>query len=334
MADLFILGAGFSKAVSEQMPLLAELGTAALARVNAPLPHLDGLPFADDVELLLTYLSQKCPWQSEAEALLERAAFLQLQQAIADVVAEREADVRRADAPSWATRLADWWIQHESRLLTLNYDTCVERLTHDDGKGIEWPHAYGAPVAPAAQRTVAVVGGRRELGLALLKLHGSADWYYAGDPADSGDQVYTTLSWRDFDGARTRDGYRACVRDRVPFIVPPLTEKSAFYGNQTLRAIWRVAAEALENATRIFCLGYSMPLTDLTMRQFFATRPPREKADFYVVNLQSDGGRLLQRYGEALPCEHYAVRDDFLLPDEPIPRFVEWLTEQGSPASA
>jgi len=57
MAEVFLLGAGFSKAISEHMPLLAELSRKARSRIasRANTPTWD--MFKDDIEMWLTYLS-------------------------------------------------------------------------------------------------------------------------------------------------------------------------------------------------------------------------------------------------------------------------------------
>ena len=63
MTDLFILGAGFSKAIYNSMPTMDELSSAVLQnREKAGLP-VDALHrLGSNIELWMTYLSQSQPW--------------------------------------------------------------------------------------------------------------------------------------------------------------------------------------------------------------------------------------------------------------------------------
>ena len=75
MYDVFILGAGFSKAVFEEMPTLAELSSQVLEKM----PQLQPIHrmFPNNVEMWLTYLSQNHPWLRESEALRNKANLLE-----------------------------------------------------------------------------------------------------------------------------------------------------------------------------------------------------------------------------------------------------------------
>ena len=52
-------------------------------------------------------------------------------------------------------------------------------------------------------------------------------------------------------------------RDKDVLIVPPITEKSSYFKNETINRLWWEAAEALRHATRVFVIGYSLPTTIL-----------------------------------------------------------------------
>ena len=86
MPDVFLLGAGFSKAVSDSMPVMAELSEALRKRVE--LPHYV-TALGDNVEHWMTYLSQPQPWITQAANLQHKATFLTLTQEIGAVLNER-----------------------------------------------------------------------------------------------------------------------------------------------------------------------------------------------------------------------------------------------------
>ena len=56
MGDVFLLGAGFSKAVSDDMPLLQELSSQIRGRLSDLPESLSTL--GDNIEIWLSYLSQ------------------------------------------------------------------------------------------------------------------------------------------------------------------------------------------------------------------------------------------------------------------------------------
>ena len=323
MSEVFLLGAGFSRAISAHMPLLADLGRSLdkqlykereLSRYQKILARLGG-----NVELYLSYLDEKCPWQRETEALHQRARFLEAQSYIAETIREAESKAFSQAPPKWLGSLIQYWRNKQSTVITLDYDTSIERQSE-----VPLPMLYRAPLQHVRARTGTGLSGSGPVNtFRLLKLHGSVNWFYSGSLDFSGEQVY----YDDLD-SHNNDREEYLRADLVPFIVPPVAAKSPFFANLTLQSIWRAAAAALRQARAIYCLGYSMPLTDLTMRLFLASSISEEKVDIYIVNLASDEG-IRERYETALPQPpaSYTLQDDFLLDNDPIRHFATWLEQ-------
>lgn len=126
MPDVYVLGAGLSRAVSPSMPLLAELGEEVTARLDpAVLPR--GLRLAPaDFESWLSYLAGDQPWLDEPTRLDNRAAFLRVSLVLHDVVRERERQARADPMPDWFASLVARWHEDRATVLTLNYDMLVE----------------------------------------------------------------------------------------------------------------------------------------------------------------------------------------------------------------
>jgi hypothetical protein len=102
------------------------------------------------------------------------------------------------------------------------------------------------------------------------------------------------------------------IADKVPFIVPPVPNKGSLVHHDSLRAIWREAAQAIKWAKRIVIAGYSMPENDTLLIQLvrgnlFNTRPPIE-----LVN--PDKG-LLDKVKSMLKGEDSSVVQRFLSED-------------------
>ena len=293
--DVFLLGAGFARAISPTMPLLQDLAT----RVRRAWPNARRLPVEvrgmmnENFAHALSYLEQAKPWVTEAENLRHRALFLEISDAIAN---DLEGAVSRAgktlaeQAPAWLRDLVRHWHGQRSTVITLNYDTLVESVAAhievDDGPGIETRQLYPLVLTDAAFRSGAAPRGPRGESFRLLKLHGSTNWFYSGRALSHGEPIYFVPPLRSPDDRSARaeheDRLRA-VADKYPFLVPPIYDKSPLLTHETIRALWFEAGDALQHAERIVCLGYSLPESDLTMKHFLRTTCSG-RARFEIVN--------------------------------------------------
>jgi len=125
LSDVFLLGAGFSKAISDKMPLLVDLSVALREEIDLP-DYVTNL--GDNVEYLMTYLSQDQPWVSVDGNLVHRAKFLRLTRAIGALINHRTSDVLQANCPEWLVKLVHWWHTERAHVITLNYDTLAKGL--------------------------------------------------------------------------------------------------------------------------------------------------------------------------------------------------------------
>jgi len=329
MADVFLLGAGFSKAIDERMPLLSELGPRVRNYVGlrrqgtkVDLGILDRVP---DLESALTYLSVRHPWQSEPEYLRSRALFIDCQLSIAQVLRDTEREVQEP-VPDWLASLLHWLVDDETEadVLTLNYDTLLEWAYQEQKHG-DFSALYRVPITPVASRMTTIVGGEDAAAFRLVKLHGSLNWHYSGTEQFAGEAVYREDLLRNPQDSDLPSTWRDALVDLVPFIVPPVMDKGSQFANHTLRANWRIAKQALAHADRIFFLGCSLPTTDQGLRFLFLDSLGEHDQTAYIVNLPSDD--ILPRYKEMLaPAPgsdgECRINRDYVRPDDPIPHFV------------
>jgi hypothetical protein len=323
MSDVFILGAGFSKAVSADMPLLVDLSHELEKRVTGlgPVTTL----FPENMEMWLTYLSQDHPWLSEAENLRNHALFLDLSLAIREIFVEQIYKTTRRQCPKWFLDLARWWHGRKATVLTLNYDTLIERcvlpITIDApaGRRLHSWDIYPVPITQALQR-----GGtgynqfRQAETFRLFKLHGSINWFYSGKSPSHGETLYSLPHVNTWD-----EGYgwaEDFVTDKIPFIVPPLTEKLPYFQHETVRTLWSQAAAALRSASRVFCCGYSLPVTDITMRFFLSGNCPAHPLPLYIADTCTDRA---DHFRSHLPTNYFI--DKTFTGADPIPRLTEAL---------
>ncbi len=105
MSDVFILGAGFSKAVNQLMERLARNAEDGF-KIILPLPLIDiedeTRALDNNIELWLTYLSESQPWLDEVSNQYNQAVAVQIRRHIKGVI-----DVRTLASMSPIKILAD-----------------------------------------------------------------------------------------------------------------------------------------------------------------------------------------------------------------------------------
>ena len=352
--DVFILGSGFSKAINCLMPTMFELTNAISDRISKLAKHAgDGVkivlppPLKDpedkdrelenNVELWMTYLSQSQPWLDEVSNRYNQAVAVQIRKHIRDFVDARTWESMDpklnqifADNPStkppWLASLIQQWHLQRASVITLNYDTLVERASLElrDGNmpdGIDIRNMYPPYFSNVASRAGAIVSPNQLETFTYFKLHGSVNWHYSGR-----DEFYgETISYSDVSpwGTITQGHERASAvsaKDKEVLIIPPVMEKTTYFNNETVRRLWWEASQALGSATRVFVIGYSLPISDLGMQFFLKRSLPNKDATWYIVDTNAE---VADRYKNLLE-PYQTVNCGFVLPIEqhPVSTFV------------
>lgn len=288
---VFFLGAGFSKAIDHTFYCLDALSEYVSKRMcdnqtpinRTHLPELfNRVPvlIKNNLEDLLAYLSSDSPWKDLAGKNADLALFYEILDEISIYF------LNKASSPS--IREPDFWESFAKKIkncsnysiVSLNYDTLVENILYKDrfkcGASL-----YGYPVVNIKNRAEGIVSEKSEKDVScavkLLKLHGSANWFYAG--ASASDTIYYT-PWNQIYKNEDRIGL-------MPFIVPPTADKNSFYGYRILQHLWKEAFFNISLAQEIYIIGYSFPPSDLAIRQLFQSSFDvliPESTTVYVVN--------------------------------------------------
>lgn len=274
--DAFVLGAGFSKAISHYMPTMDDLLEGLRNEVARHRPTLivdERLPI-ENVEALLDYLATPQPFLETPENLENQALFGRIADWLRVEVYQRQRlAMHGLSAPDWLVRLIERWHLEEAAVVTLNYDTLIEAAVHNmnlraGGDTIFSPDLYAMPIPHAAIRLWGMSYPTRMPlpSFRLIKLHGSLNWFYSGAPGYGQPMVDVGVS------AWNKDIPLAweLVRDKAPkfeaFIIPPSLVKTAYFDNEIIRGLWLTARESLDQAGRLVILGYSLPAADGPMR--------------------------------------------------------------------
>jgi len=318
MRRVYVLGSGFSKEINSAMPVLADLTPhveAMIASAPAP-PRLGPADFGNDVERWLSHLASPPPWISPAESLRDRATFLDASKMLAAVIESAQIKALNLQPPDWLTTLVKYWRRFEESVITFNYDVLVERAymhtctTEGDDTRFA-ADLYAIPLAPLATRGSSIIGGGRTQSFKLLKLHGSTNWYYSGPGAGLSDTIYDSGLYEQHWPASGNDlvdpDVDELTADKTPLLIPPVAVKTTFYENSALRVQWQAAARAISEADEVVLMGFSVPTTDLLVRELIATNLPKN-AEVVVVNKDVD---LPDHLASVLDIERPRVVDDF-----------------------
>ncbi len=286
---VFVLGAGFSKAISDLMPSLGELSKLVRNHIEIP-TFLTKL--GDNIELWLTYLAQPQPWLKEENNLQNRALFLRITKEIARLLENAESQTIKKSCPDWTNNLVEWWHTHKSSVISFNYDTLVERIPH---RGVEYiyPMRLEAMWPP---RTI-VDGIYEGESFKLLKLHGSVNWYYSGSATYYGQALYYHTITRWSEDLRDENKSKKALRALTPLIIPPTTEKTLYFQHEMINHIWQQAYSALNLADEVIFIGSSLPETDLGVKFLMHQARQAGKIKLTIVNVDNS---VVERYKTAL----------------------------------
>lgn len=308
---MFVLGAGFSIAASgalgagEGFPDTAELGNRALTCLDearraeamaAGFPTSDSSPGGSgQFEAWLARLAEDQPYLSTEENLRNRALYVAFVAAVRQVLVGCEEHVGGATVP-WMSDLLSVWHASRAQVITLNYDTLVERclarlLLSDtsDGHQVSVGDLLdGIPQGLAGEGLPTGVGAAT---FRLVKLHGSTSWFWV-----PGDATGTTVMRLDppSDTSEADTEVQAersrLLLGREPFIVPPVTSKASLYASPVTKALWTRARGALRDAGRVVIVGYSLATLDVTATGLLAeTLAGRSDVQVEVVDPDAQG---------------------------------------------
>jgi hypothetical protein len=248
LRHVFVVGAGFSKAINETMPSLIQLGTKIAADLTVR-PSFRLLPPAaqraleegsipgGDLESWLSNLANPAPYLSEAEAHFNAGVFSEIATVIGREIDASEHETLRSEAaPGWLHRLIHICNTVGATIVSFNYDTLIEHAAFQVGPTENrWPN----------------------VAFTLLKVHGSTNWWRTPGEVGSEIERHPLLPGWGF----ADSGHETSGGERI--LVPPVAVKGSYYEPGLIRREWQQARLALEGATKLFLAGYRLPANDL-----------------------------------------------------------------------
>jgi len=305
------------------MPTLVDLSKAIRPQVEELFSAKEMPPseLFENIEALLSYLAEDYPWLTAAKRLGNRGKFLDVSRLIAEKVRSDQEQTIKSGIPDWLDALVNKWHEKRADVITFNYDVFIEISatkikTDKDKQKITNDNIYPVPIKSLLSRKYSVWAGDPHESMTYYKMHGSINWLYSGSEDYYGETIFAG-PLRESKVVERDTDIQVLKRALVPLVVPPTMSKSNFFFNETIRGIWQGAGEALQKAERIFCLGYSFPLTDMMVRYFILTNQSQRDVDFYWVNIAPHQDGL-----EKILPESYHLHECYVSHDA-IPRFVD-----------
>lgn len=326
---IFFLGAGFSKGICSDYPLMKELSVKVKEEYEkekgALAEHYKIIPdkLKDNIEELLSYLSGKLIWKDEITLALDKALYIDITEKVRECFAKISNDPDSSNLKTIAKEIynKNWPV------ITLNYDLLMEyALCESNNKcQIASDQLYQIPILNKADRVKQItcpgiaIADQNRLYPHIIKLHGSINWLYQKNNEfgliyyeDKVEEAETYM--------RGKWAYRKYHDDLVPFIIPPVLVKDSLFTHNILKILWIQAHKYLAYAKEIYIIGFSFPMTDLYVKFLFQSAlKDNNDVKVFVVN-KDTSIELKNRYKSTI--EENKLNWKYCKEDEPITDFV------------
>lgn len=319
---VYILGAGFSRNFNQDMfPLVSDFLSVAKARsiYEPEQKHQDlalvirryfGNDTYQNIEKVLSFLAESPLYNRQIPLEHRPIVYEELVEIIVGVLSgasQTNADTELIQETY--QRFAELLNETESTVITFNYDMLLERLLRNVG----WQQYYGYGVHipltheamptppntyPNQSNSENMDTDRKSL-VTVLKLHGSINWGMPIIAEDKTHAIYQIplrggVSMADF-AIQTERGSPFTQYFR-PVIVPPVLDKSLWFRNPTFRVVWNMAMEAIEQASEITFVGYSLRATDFMAEFMFRQAVSMQPIERKITVVDPRASELEERY--------------------------------------
>ena len=316
--EVFVLGAGFTRAFLPDSPLMVDdYDAATLAENfnNFPLASriLDRERSRDsqghiNIERLLTRLDGGMPYD-QGQGAFEELGLLTSEVKLAFLGKIKQA----RDGEYYATEMAKFaehCLRQNINCITFNYDDILDEAlwkfrADERAQSPSWhpDDGYGFYCAPSILNVanISQAAGNFHSSILYLKLHGSINWYSKLGHTQPyfANAIAHHEPWSPYASEQKLLGIQNETLDRhlepEPFIVPPVLMKSVIVEEPILRLIWNRAFRALQEAEKVTFIGYSFPLTDIAVRTLFEEAlHDLPRYHLHIVNLEATASKQAQ----------------------------------------
>lgn len=284
--EIFILGAGFSRAIAgDSMPLLHEL-TKEISKgitsgsdndikniwdqyiVQPNIGNIRSIEEQDpdknrsNFEDIMTFLSSDFAYEDYKDQHLKAILYRYITDLIVKIFERKNQEKSILQAP-WLHNFAKRLHNERAEIFTFNYDLVLENLL---AQSLSYPNHDFDPIYTIKTMDNSHNGLFRnearaywEQSIKLYKLHGSINWLYDPD-FQNGVRIVSSHTLPEY-----RQGLQ-CL------IVPPTMLKNFELKTKLLDFQWHVFKDNLTQVTKLYIIGYSIPFTDVATRFVLQTQ--------------------------------------------------------------
>lgn len=285
--DVFFFGAGFSKSLIKEYPLLSELSKKF--QENNMIRD-DEKQYQDNIEHLLTYLIAPFPFKNEIQRLKNEASYNEKIEFLVEYFKQLQSQysLYQLKDNEVIGQVANYIHKNKSPCITLNYDLILEDMLEQYSS--DYMDFYKMPIARIQDRKPQDIpllydSGETKEYPEIIKLHGSINWLYNQNFPQ--DRIY-------FDNVNEE----ILKSDLSPFIVPPILDKQNLYNHNIIPFLWKRSYQFLKNAKNIYIYGFSFPATDLSIRFLFQSALAKNKNCYKIYVINTDNDDTKKRYEE------------------------------------
>ncbi len=278
---IIILGSGFSKSISSNMPTLKDL-SESLLQLNDQINYHELSGFISDFSKLSDHNKEISTIENIATIILSKSFFYNNEEKIYYEILQHQLlrwifDKIEAHAPTVdiekQSQLVQFFnqccysLQEEvterpSLVLTFNYDLLVERLLKVGQSSSKWKFDYIINLNRYLTNYQDSQGYLADKTFEYLKLHGSLNWFTA--PGSERIDLSDVFLVADEDPSKNLIHYKD-----IPVYIPMAFSKMNFMKGSLYNVLWNIARRYLEETEEIIFIGYGFPQSDIDNLYFF-----------------------------------------------------------------
>lgn len=305
---LYILGSGFSKSISAEMPTLKDLSGsilreqgdefADLARFAAGIKaKTEGYPSFFSFERLASLILAKKVYYNQAEQLqyqnlkyqLLKWIFVKIERRLPAIDAEKIGVLGRF-LEQCSHRFYPPESERESLIISFNYDLLLERLVEARSNAI-MTCDYIVRFNNYMETRYCAEEQEANLIFEYLKLHGSFNWF----AAPGSERIELSTVYR----VDQSDPSRSLIHEQdIPAFIPMAYSKHEYMAGSLFNVLWNIARGHLASCDEIVFIGYGFPDTDADNLLLFLDHKEKIKE---IVVCEAEDSPLLMRLKGLFP---------------------------------
>jgi hypothetical protein len=292
---IIVLGAGFSKALCNSMPLIKDLLNEGDIKEDNLLKRFlikskERLHSSFDVENCVSYILSREIFFNDEDDIEFYTLRKQLLKNIYDKMKNLEID---NDNILILEKFISYCGKENVLLVTFNYDLLIEnacKRLQEHNQFFILNYGIGLKENPYQVEKIIDGGNFADIPIQLLKLHGSFNWFSMNLSENARMDDIILLEKND-----TPEIFN------VPFYVPMSNTKNKYFAGDFYKTLWKKMKCYIDNAIELDFIGYGFPKTDFDNLMLFSRYKQKVK-NIVISNTPADienKDRLKEIFNEA-----------------------------------